>query len=64
MAAVQALTELITYCETEAASSARSKDVAGESRWKTNMDTARKYVDDIKKNETNEMLLKLFNGQQ
>jgi hypothetical protein len=38
--------------------------VAGESRWKTNMDTARKYVDDIKKNETNEMLLKLFNGQQ
>lgn len=62
LAAVQSFVEIITFSEKQAKLAMKSQDSVTEAEWNEQIKIAAKYVDDLKKNETNEMLLKIYNG--
>ena len=62
LAAVQALAEYGNFCVEQAKTAAKAGDATTETMWNNTKNTASKYLDEIKKNETNEMLLKIYNS--
>ncbi|MBK9636498.1 MAG: hypothetical protein IPO63_01250 [Bacteroidetes bacterium] len=64
LAAVQSLVDLANFSDSQAKLAAKAADPATENSWKDHISIASKYVDDLKKNETNEMLLKIYNSQK
>lgn len=62
LAAVQALVDIINHCDNQAKISAKAGDTNTQNEWMEHINIAAKYLDDLKKNETNEMLLKIYNG--
>lgn len=62
LAAVQALVDIINHCDSQAKISAKANDTTTQNEWIEHINIAAKYLDDLKKNETNETLLKIYNG--
>lgn len=62
LAAVQALVDIINHCDSQAKISAKASDTTTQNEWIEHINIAAKYLDDLKKNETNETLLKIYNG--
>lgn len=62
LAAVQALVDIINHCDSQAKLSVKATDITSEGEWNEHINIAVKYMNDLKKNETNEMLLKIYNG--
>jgi aminopeptidase N len=62
LSAVQSLTQMGNYAGEQAAAATKSGDTALASTWSTHQKNAANYLEILKKNETNEMLLKIFNS--
>jgi aminopeptidase N len=62
LAAVQALVDIANHCDSQAKLAAKANDTTTQNDWNEHIKISTKYVDDLKKNETNEMLLKIYNG--
>ena len=62
LAAVQTLVDVANYSDSQAKLAMKASDPSTENSWKEHISIASKYVDDLKKNETNEMLLKIYNS--
>ena len=61
-AAVQTLVDLASFSDSQAKLATKASDIVTENSWKEHITIASKYVDDLKKTETNEMLLKIYNS--
>jgi aminopeptidase N len=62
LAAVQALVDIVNHCDSQAKLSVKADDITTQNEWLEHIKIGVKYVDDLKKNETNETLLKIYNG--
>ncbi|MFN8154757.1 MAG: M1 family aminopeptidase [Bacteroidia bacterium] len=61
LSAVQSLTEFGNYCAEQSKSAAKSGDTALAAKWENDRNATVNYIDALKKNEKNEMLLKIYN---
>jgi len=64
LAAVQALSEYGNYSFEQATVAAKANDKTTEQNWISFGEIAAKYLEELKKNETNEMLLKIYNTKK
>jgi len=64
LGAVQSLSEYGKYCGEQQTVSAKAGDTKGGQDWTKRKEAAEKYAGDLKKNETNSMLLKIYGSQQ
>lgn len=62
LAAVQALAEYGNHAAEESKTAAKAGDTATSTLWEGYRAYAAKHLDELKKNETNEMLLKIYNS--
>ena len=62
LSAVQSLTQMSSYAGEQSAIATKSGDTALASTWSGHQKNALNYLELLKKNETNEMLLKIFNS--
>lgn len=58
----QALSEVQKHCSEEMESAKKSGDTAAAQKWDALKQQSEKSIDDLKKNETNPMLLKIYNS--
>lgn len=61
LSAVQSLSDFGNYCAEQSKTAAKSGDSALSARWEKERTTTVEFVETLKKKETNEMLLKIYN---
>ncbi|MBL7923419.1 MAG: hypothetical protein JNL88_04385, partial [Bacteroidia bacterium] len=64
LAAAQSLAEYGNHCTEQLKVARKAADKDSEERWTSHQELASKYLDDLKKNETNETLLKIYNSSR
>ncbi|MBK7889013.1 MAG: DUF3458 domain-containing protein [Bacteroidetes bacterium] len=64
LAAVQSLAEYGNFSFEQATVAAKANDKTSEQNWNAYGEIAAKYLDELKKNEKNEMLLKIYNPKK
>ncbi len=64
LASVQSLAEFGNYCTDQSQVAAKAGDKISEETWLGYQQIAGKYVDELKKNESNENLLRIYNTQK
>lgn len=64
LGAVQAMTEVSKHCGEQATATANTRDVAASEAWRKIQRDADLRIDEVKKNETNENLKRIFNAPQ
>lgn len=62
LAAVQSLTEFGNYCAEQSKTASKSGDTALASKWEHDRTTTIEFTNALKQQETNEMLLKIYNS--
>ena len=64
LGAVQAMTEVSKYSGEQASADGATRDLAAAEAWRKIKTDADLYIDDVKKNETNENLKRMFNSSK